>query len=80
MSPFPDDKYDFDDEENKEDVVSQHARMLSVEIANAKFSQGPVHFLHSAFERLRRGGEEKAVGGGADAAGNGGELYGREEE
>jgi hypothetical protein len=34
MSPFPDDKYDFDDEENKEDVVSQHARMLSVEIAN----------------------------------------------
>ena len=36
MSPFPDDKYDFenDDFENKEDVVSQHARMLSVEIAN----------------------------------------------
>jgi hypothetical protein len=34
MSPFPDDKDDFDDEENKEDVVSQHARMLSVEIAN----------------------------------------------
>ena len=34
MSPFPDDKYDFDDEENKEDAVSQHARMLSVEIAN----------------------------------------------
>jgi hypothetical protein len=33
MSPFPDDD-DFDDEENKEDVVSQHARMLSVEIAN----------------------------------------------
>ena len=33
MSPFPDDKDDFDDEENK-DVVSQHARMLSVEIAN----------------------------------------------
>jgi hypothetical protein len=32
MSPFPDDD-DFDDEENK-DVVSQHARMLSVEIAN----------------------------------------------
>ena len=32
MSPFPDDD-DFDDEEN-EDVVSQHARMLSVEIAN----------------------------------------------
>jgi len=34
MSPFPDDKDDFDDEENKEDAVSQHARMLSVEIAN----------------------------------------------
>ena len=36
MSPFPDDKYDFenDDFENKEDAVSQHARMLSVEIAN----------------------------------------------
>ena len=36
MSPFPDDKDDFenDDFENKEDVVSQHARMLSVEIAN----------------------------------------------
>ena len=33
MSPFPDDD-DFDDEENKEDAVSQHARMLSVEIAN----------------------------------------------
>jgi hypothetical protein len=33
MSPFPDDKYDFDDFENK-DAVSQHARMLSVEIAN----------------------------------------------
>ena len=33
MSPFPDDD-DFDDFENKEDVVSQHARMLSVEIAN----------------------------------------------
>ena len=33
MSPFRDDD-DFDDEENKEDVVSQHARMLSVEIAN----------------------------------------------
>ena len=33
MSPFPDDDA-FDDEENKEDVVSQHARMLSVEIAN----------------------------------------------
>ena len=32
MSPFPDDD-DFDAEENK-DVVSQHARMLSVEIAN----------------------------------------------
>lgn len=31
MSPFPDD--DFDDENNK-DVVSQHASMLSVEIAN----------------------------------------------
>ncbi|CAL6319550.1 unknown protein [Bathycoccus prasinos] len=36
MSPFPDDKYDFenDDFENKDDAVSQHARMLSVEIAN----------------------------------------------
>ena len=36
MSPFPDDKDDFenDDFENKEDAVSQHARMLSVEIAN----------------------------------------------
>ena len=36
MSPFPDDKNDFenDDFENKEDAVSQHARMLSVEIAN----------------------------------------------
>jgi hypothetical protein len=34
MSPFPDDD-DFDDDfENKEDAVSQHARMLSVEIAN----------------------------------------------
>ena len=33
MSPFPDDD-DFDDFENKEDAVSQHARMLSVEIAN----------------------------------------------
>ena len=35
MSPFPDDKDDFenDDFENK-DAVSQHARMLSVEIAN----------------------------------------------
>ena len=35
MSPFPDDKNDFenDDFENK-DAVSQHARMLSVEIAN----------------------------------------------
>ena len=33
MSPFPDDKYDFDYFENK-DAVSQHARMLSVEIAN----------------------------------------------
>ena len=32
MSPFPDDD-DFDDEEDK-DAVSQHARMLSVEIAN----------------------------------------------
>ncbi|CAL6341160.1 unnamed protein product [Bathycoccus prasinos] len=32
------------------------------------------------FFGIRRGGEEKAVGGGADAAGNGGELYGREEE
>ena len=37
MSPFPDDKDDFeknDDFENKDDAVSQHARMLSVEIAN----------------------------------------------
>ena len=33
MSPFPDDDDDFDDFENK-DAVSQHARMLSVEIAN----------------------------------------------
>ncbi|CAL6318681.1 unnamed protein product [Bathycoccus prasinos] len=33
MSPCPDDD-DFDDFENKEDAVSQHARMLSVEIAN----------------------------------------------
>ena len=32
MSPFPDDD-DFDDEEDK-DAVSQHTRMLSVEIAN----------------------------------------------